>query len=255
MAEIHTVSGSLWAAADPQRESEPPLVLIHGAGGSHLDWPAPLRRLKGASVIAYDLAGHGRSTAPLHQTIASHAADLIALLDAYELPSALLAGHSMGGAIALQAALDAPSRVRGLALISTGARLRVSRAILSAASDPPVLAQILRGLFWGKNVPEALKDAAEARIASADPALLAADFEACSAFDVRGRLGGIDAPTFVFCGSADVMTPPELSEGLLAGIPNAEAVFFQGAGHRLPDEQPQDLAQCLERWLQGFAQD
>ncbi len=246
MAGIHTISGNLWAAVGPKKPGSPTLVLIHGAGGSHLDWPAPLRRLRSARVIAYDLAGHGRSDAPLHQTIAEHAADLIGLLDALEIPSAVLLGHSMGGAIALQSALDAPDRVQGLVLISTGARLRVSRAILQATSNPPALATTLRTLFWGDGVPDALKDAAEARIAAADPAVLKADFEACNAFDITSQLSEINAPALVLYGDADVMTTPALSEELAAELPTAKATFFHGAGHRLPDERPQEIARTIE---------
>ena len=46
------------------------LVLVHGAGGSHLDWPAPLRRLREANVYALDLPGHGRSEGTGHFQLA-----------------------------------------------------------------------------------------------------------------------------------------------------------------------------------------
>jgi pimeloyl-ACP methyl ester carboxylesterase len=249
MAEIHTKSGNLWASVGHEQPGKPALVLIHGAGGSRLDWPAQLRRITAARLIAVDLAGHGRSAAPVRATIGAHAADLVALLDALELPSAVLAGHSMGGAIALQTALDAPERIAGLVLMSTGARLRVSGALLQAAARPRELARLLRALFWGEAVPEALKDAAEARIAEAEGAVLAADFAACNAFDIRERLPEITAPALVLCGEADQMTPPALSEALVAGLLKAELVRFEGAGHRLPEERPEAVAAHLQRWL------
>jgi pimeloyl-ACP methyl ester carboxylesterase len=249
MAEIHAKSGNLWASVGPEEPGKSALLLIHGAGGSRLDWPAELRRMTAARLIAVDLAGHGRSAAPVRATINAHAADLVALLDALDLPSAVLAGHSMGGAIALQTALDAPGRVAGLVLISTGARLRVSHAILQAAAHPPELARLLRDLFWGESVPEALKDAAEARIAEAESAVLTADFAACNAFDVRARLADITAPALVLCGDADQMTPPALSEALTAGLPEAQLIRFEGAGHRLPEERPGAVAAHMQRWL------
>lgn len=252
MAGIQTNSGKLWAAAGPERPGMPTIVLIHGAGGSRLDWQAALRRIDFARMVSYDLAGHGRSSAPVGATMAEHAADLAALLDGLNIPAAVLAGHSMGGAIALQAALDAPGRVQGLILMNTGARLRVSPAILNAAQNPPELARLLRGLFWGEGVPEALKDVAEARIAAADPALLVADFTACNAFDVRHRLGEIAAPALILCGAADVMTPPALSHELRAGLTDAGMVIVPGAGHRLPDEHPLLAVQHIQRWLGGL---
>lgn len=73
------------------------LVLVHGAGGSHLDWPAPLRRLKGANVYALDLPGHSRSEGTGRSSIAAYRDFLLAFLDALGLERATVVGHSMGG--------------------------------------------------------------------------------------------------------------------------------------------------------------
>lgn len=249
MAEIQTPLGNLWTAVGPERPNQPTVVLIHGAGGSRLDWPAPLRQLPDARVIAYDLAGHGRSTAPLRETVAEHSADLLALYDGLKLPSAVLAGHSLGGAVALQAALAAPKRVAGLVLISTSAHLHVNPAILDAADDPPALARLLRGWFWGPDTPDILRDMGEQKVADVPAAVLRADFAAAAGHDVRDSLASITAPALVLCGEADQMTPPVLSKRLRDGLPHAEAVFFPGAGHRLPDERPQEVADAISGWL------
>lgn len=249
MAEIHTPLGTLWAAVGPEQPGKPTVVLIHGAGGSRLDWPAALRQLPNARVVAYDLAGHGRSAAPVRATVAEHAADLIALLDALALPAAILAGHSLGGAVALQAALTAPDRAAGLVLISTAARLRVSPAILEAANDPPALARLLCGLFWGPETPDVIRDLGERKVAEVPAAVLRADFSAAAGHDVRESLASITAPALVLCGEADQMTPPALSEKLRDALPHAEAVLFPGAGHRLPDERPQAVADAISGWL------
>ena len=60
-----TVAGerTFYALYQGDVRSKRNLVLVHGAGGSHLDWPAPLRRLRGANVYALDLPGHGRHIA------------------------------------------------------------------------------------------------------------------------------------------------------------------------------------------------
>ena len=60
----------------------PTLVLIHGAGGSHLHWPPELRRLPAATVHALDLPGHGRSDGPGYDTITAYVTVLIGFLDA-----------------------------------------------------------------------------------------------------------------------------------------------------------------------------
>src|SRR5574337_242258 len=120
---FHTDSG-------PSPAGGPLLVLVHGAGGTHRHWPEEVRALPGRRVIALDLPGHGGSPGPAPGTVAGLARSVLGLLDALGVPGAVVAGHSMGGAVALTLALEAPARVAGLCLVGTGARLRVSPAVL-----------------------------------------------------------------------------------------------------------------------------
>src|SRR4030065_234274 len=113
--------------------SRPPLVFIHGAGGTHLHWPPQVRRLHGQRVFALDLPGHGKSSGVGSQNIADYAKAAVDFLDAARLNAAVFVGHSMGSAIALTLALDFPKRVLGLGLVGSGARLRVAREILDNA--------------------------------------------------------------------------------------------------------------------------
>ncbi|MCU0466286.1 MAG: alpha/beta hydrolase, partial [Anaerolineae bacterium] len=101
----------------------------------------PIRKL---SALAVDLNGHGRSSGEGHLTLADHAADLVALLDALDIEQIALVGHSMGGGIALTLALAYPERVARLVLVSTGARLKVHPDLLgSIESDPSAVADRL----------------------------------------------------------------------------------------------------------------
>ncbi len=106
------------------------MLLIHGAGGQHVHWPPQVRRLPGVRTIAPDLPGHGKSGGEGCDTVIGYAANLLALMDAVAVERFVAVGHSMGGAVAQMLALDAPQRVAGLALVSTGARLRVAPQIL-----------------------------------------------------------------------------------------------------------------------------
>jgi pimeloyl-ACP methyl ester carboxylesterase len=134
-----TVGGMYYAETGAKMEAAaPPILLIHGSGGSHLDWPGSLRRIVGRRVLTLDLPGHGRSTPPGRETAADYAADVIGLLDALAIDTAIVAGHSLGGAIALQLALSHPERIAGLNLVGTGARLRVHSAILDHILPEPV---------------------------------------------------------------------------------------------------------------------
>lgn len=98
---------------------EPALVFIHGYSCSTDDWRLQVADLASdTTCISFDLRGHGRSSpATKDLTMASLASDTISLLDALSIDKAVLVGHSMGTRIALEAALQAPERVSGLALV------------------------------------------------------------------------------------------------------------------------------------------
>jgi len=243
MPLIQTERGGLWVA-DHRRINEPPFLLIHGAGGTHLDWGMPIRKL---SSLAPDLNGHGRSPGHGHLTLTDHADDLAALLDALHIPKIHVVGHSMGGGIALTLALTHPERVTGLGLIATGARMKVHPDLLTQAeSHPEAVAELLSRWLWAESVDEPTRKRSQAQFMSVPPSVSARDYAACDGFDVRARLGDISAPTLILCGTSDLMTPPKYSESLAAGIPNARLHQFEGAGHMLQIERAGEVAAALK---------
>ncbi len=230
--------------------SIPPLVLIHGAGGRYDHWPPGVRRLDAAAVYAPDLPGHGRSGGVARENIGAYAADVLALADALGLSRFVAAGHSMGGAVALQLALDAPGRIAGLALIASGARLRVAPDLLGGLDGGAGAAiDFIITHSLGPDVDTSIRQLARRQLHAVDPATLRADYAACDAFDVRDRLGEIAAPALVACGTADRMTPLSFGEHLAMRLPAAELRIFEGAGHMLPAERPDALARALGGWL------
>src|SRR5512140_3865565 len=120
-----SAAGLYYFAHGAELVTLPPVILIHGAGGHHLYWPAQVRRLHGERVFALDLPGHGKSAGVGHHSVQDYSAEVLAFMDAMKFSRAVLVGHSMGGAVALQAALDAPERMLGLGLLGSAARLRV----------------------------------------------------------------------------------------------------------------------------------
>jgi len=231
--------------------TRPPIVLIHGAGGMHLHWPPQTRYLSGQRTYAPDLPGHGRSNHAGKNTIADYARAIIDFLDEFELPSAIIAGHSMGGAIALSLALDYPERVLGLCLVASGARLRVDPELLNGIAHTetiPSTLQRINELEFGPDVNPRMKELALQRMREIDPQVLHADFMACDTFNVSARLGEINLPTLILCGTDDLLTPLTFSEYLRDHITGAQLIPFERAGHMLMLEQPELFTTALEEF-------
>lgn len=228
--------------------SRPPVILIHGAGGTHLHWPPQIRRLHDQRIFAVDLPGHGRSEGVGHQTIEDYAENILEFMKAVKLNSAVLVGHSMGSAIALTVAIRSPRLVSGLGLVGGGSRLRVSPAILQSAANPstfPDAVHMVSEFSFSAHASAKLKELAEQRLSGTRPTVLYGDFLACNAFNVTDQLAGISAPTLIVCGAEDRMTPPKYSELLRDNIPNARMEITANAGHMVMLEQPELVASVL----------
>jgi pimeloyl-ACP methyl ester carboxylesterase len=238
--------------AEDTSTSRSPIVLIHGAGGNHLYWPPEVRRLPGFTVYALDLPGHGESSGSGQQSIEAYTQSILAWMDAIELTPAVLVGHSMGGAIALTLALDAHDRVSALALIGSGARLRVHSDLLeNSANETTFHTAIETVAQWSfsTQAPSRLVELATQRMSEVRPSVLNGDFIACDHFDETERIAGIKQPTLLIVGAEDRMTPPRFSIFLSETIPDARLETVPEAGHMVMLEKPQAVADHLLKFL------
>lgn len=235
--------------------TRPPMVFIHGAGGTHLHWPPQVRRMPGQRILAIDLPGHGKSGGIGSQSIMDYARSMVQFLDAAGMNSAIFVGHSMGSAIALTLALDFPKRVLGLGLVGSGARLRVAPQILENSANPSTFTlalETINNMEFGPSVDRRLKELAARQMSSIRPAVLHGDFLACTEFDVMQRLGEISVPVLILCGSEDQLTPVKYSAYLRDHIPSANLITFPGAGHMVMLEQPARVADALAEFADSI---
>jgi pimeloyl-ACP methyl ester carboxylesterase len=236
---------------DPE-QGRPPLVLIHGAGGSRLYWPPEIRRLEGERVFGLDLPGHGLSEGKGEHTIEGYGLRVKEWMDAMGLDKAVLVGHSMGGAIALTMALQVPSRVAGLVLIGTGARLRVNPAVLDLTTNPQTFDKAVDTIIawaFSRQASPRLVALARKRMAETPPQILHDDFRACDGYDVIDRLGEIAVPVQVICGRDDKLTPEKYSDFLAEGITGARLNLIDSAGHMVMLERPRDVIMILKEFI------
>ncbi len=249
---IDTPTGGVWYAESrsPAQEDRPPLVLVHGAGGSHLHWSAQLRRLPLTRVLAVDLPGHGRSPGPGREEVGAYAQGVVELLNAIEIERAVVCGHSMGGAIALYLALEHSHRTAGAVLVGSGAKLRVASALLDGVLEHHELAlQLFVDWSFSQEAPAELKQKGIEAMRDVDPRVLRGDLVACDRFDVRHRLGEIDKPVLVVGGAEDKMTPLRFSTYLQEHIASAKLHVVQGAGHMMALERPDEVASAVSDFV------
>ncbi|HWM97476.1 MAG TPA: alpha/beta fold hydrolase [Streptosporangiaceae bacterium] len=236
----------------------PAVVLIHGFGLDMRMWDPQVGPLAdGFRVVRYDCRGFGAS-GPFDPAVPyTHAGDLVALLDHLDIGEAVLAGLSFGGRVALQAALAAPDRVCGLALLD---------AVLDGVPWDPESARALdevarqvraRGVRAGREawLAHPLFAAARERpdLAAALAAMVAGypgqhwlgqdpHRETRRPLDV---LEGIAGPALVAVGERDVPGFREMSAVLARRIPGAAYHLLADAGHMVNMEQPAAINDLL----------
>jgi len=248
---------------NPWEEPET-LVLIHGYSSNAKFWfpqvPAFCKEFK---VITIDNRGHGRTTIPKKGwTIKTMASDLRALLDKLKIDKAHLLGHSMGGCIAQQFALNYSERVKGLILFST----------FSQPLDPPLDWDSLKQIFTTVGLSEAveqfapmmfspnvdkdllewtkneMKSAGLPYIGKMLEVLLDFSESLYSTFNITNQLRNIRAPTLVIVGRNDVNTPPKFSEILHKNIPDSELALMSGL-HNCYLEYPEEFNKIVLEFL------
>ena len=243
-----------------------PVVLVHGFGLDMRMWDPQMEHLAGRfRVVRYDCRGFGASGPfdPAHGY--THAGDLLALLDHLSIEEAVLAGLSFGGRVVMQAALAAPARVRGLALLD---------AVLDGVSWDPVSAEALneasrqaqaRGVVAGRAawLAHPLFAAARQRpaVASALAAMVAGypgqhwisrDPHLETERRPVDALDELAMPVLVAVGEHDVPGFQEMSAVLARGIPAAQYHVVADAGHMINMEQPGAVNALLSRFLEQF---
>jgi pimeloyl-ACP methyl ester carboxylesterase len=244
-----TTRGALWYA-DHRRDHFviPPLLLLHGAAGTHLDWSLHLRRM---NAIVPDLPGHGKSDSlPSRDRISEYAADMTALLNALELPTTVIVGQSMGSAIAQTIALQAPERVEGLVLIGTGVMFSVSPRILdNLLANQQTVGEWFKQWMWGSTTPQRPRDLGFEQFMKTPAQVVLDDYTACQHFDIREHLEKIRVPVLIFGAQEDRMTPLAGAVELQKQFPDAELITVENAGHMMQLEQPELIANAITDWL------
>jgi pimeloyl-ACP methyl ester carboxylesterase len=243
----------------------PDVVLPHCWTGGREVWAPVAHRLVagGHRVVLYDQRGHGSSTVGSEGfTIPRLGADLRAVLEAADARDAVLAGHSMGGMTIQSLAshhLDVvDDRVQAIVLVSTAASgigrgiARVDESAarvvgsrwLERAMRSRVGHALVRGSVGAAVRRNHLVLTRDLFVATA-PDVRSGWLTAMQTMDLREGIARIGVPTTVVVGTRDTLTPPDRAAELVDTIPGARLVTIDDAGHMLPLEHPDELADAI----------
>ncbi len=235
-----------------RRGSGPPVVLIHGLGGtSAAIWKHLAPELEQEfTVVTYDLRGTGGSSrAPGPYSLEDFVADLRALVQELRLERPALVGHSFGGSIALAYAAEYPEEVSALAVaggplaLPEQARQAMrDRAATVEAEGMGAVAETVAVNALAPSFREAHPDEFAAYVellAANDPATYAATCRVLADLDLRHELYRIVArPVLLIAGDRDGVTPPAVQEEIARALSPVKNVQVSDSGHILPWERP-----------------
>lgn len=246
-------SGERLAYTELGERGDPVLVLLHGLRGEStvmLPMAAHLRE-GGYRIVALDLPGHGRSSAPERPlTIARASGLLLEALDRLGIdgPRALI-GHSMGGWIVAWTGLSSPERCGDLVLVSSGGMEFEPPPFRVLMPDDPEDAR--RSLPWlfhdPPHPPTFVLSIAAARPMTGSLDLLRSGLS--GEFVLDGLLEGMVPRTLVLWGAQDRLIPLGLGRRMASTIPEAELVSIPESGHMVVWEKPKETAQAILSFL------
>lgn len=238
----------------------PPLLLIHGLGANRSDWDSHIPVLsRHFRVIAPDLPGYGDSAKPLRLYSVPFFAEVMwQLCDRLGLAAISVIGHSMGGATALQMAVDRPHRVERMVIANSvpsfsprnwpewrefGLRLG-----LMSVLGPRLLAAIMSRRMFPRPEQAAQRERAIARSKHNHRHTYLASLLALARWSVQDRLSCLRIPTLVIAAEKDYF-PFEDVEAFAAALPLGRLKAFPGTRHGLPLEIPQAFNEAVLAFL------
>lgn len=231
------------------KSKNPPIIFVHGAGGSSATWMLQLRGLSDDFyVIAIDLNGHGKTRDRMESdTTISYLTDIDTIVKTYHHP--ILTGHSMGGMLTQLYALANPEKLLGIILVSTGAKLRVMPTIFDLLkNDFDGYIDTVSKFMFHKGASLELIEASKFEMRKCKPDIISRDFAACNQFDIMDSVSKIRLPTLVIVGKDDIMTPTKYSEYLHKQIPLSTLHIIENAGHAVMLEQPGIFNRAIKEW-------
>ncbi len=229
------------------------VLYVHGTGCDGRVWQRHMRAIADSHTpVAIDLPGHGLSSGDGFRGVADYTHYTVQLAAHLGWDRFVIAGHSLGGGIALTAAVYYSERLAGMMLIDTGARLRVDPSVLEnarrlAAGEEGI--PIDPRLGFAKSTSQSVLDTINTLTTETDPGVTYKDWISDDTFDFMSRVGNIAVPAIAICGDEDYFTPVKYAQYFHDHMPNCQLEIIQNAGHWTYAEQPQTFDRIVQTYL------
>jgi pimeloyl-ACP methyl ester carboxylesterase len=250
-----------YTGSRPFAPALPTILFIHGAANDHSVWALQSRYFAhhGRNVLALDLPGHGHSEGAPLSTVAAIADWLIVVLDAQDLRTAALVGHSLGSLAVLDAAGRHPDRVERIALLGPSVPMPVNDALLDAAKrDDHAAFEMINGWSFspsdqlgGNRLPGVWMTGNSMRLMERSRSgALHADLVACNSYaEGLTAAAKVRCPALLIIGERDQMTLPKNARSLAAALADRQVITIPDCGHSLMTEAPDAVLDALRVFL------
>lgn len=246
---------AVWQSGSGERD----LVFVHGFQSDHAAWQPLIERLDADRYrfTSFDLVGCGHSAnaeSPQRCTIDEYASDLVALCDALTLDKPVIVGHSLGGAIAMAAALANPGRFAANVLVSpastTGLDFLPDDNTFNALAWPTQDQQrALASRLFRHPIPENEFQEIMAVIEHASPEHVEGAAHSMRTFTLQPALGALSEPTILICGDKDKHMPLPNHLATFGAIPRCGLQVYFDVAHMPFIETPDACAADVGRFL------
>ncbi len=223
------------------------IVFVHGSGGDRDDWRGQLDAMADAmNTVAVELPGHGRSEPPGESSVDAYAQWVTDVVEALGVRQVMLVGNSLGGAIALQLAVDPPHWLKAIGIVGSGARLKVMPTVLEGLkTEPAKTLDMFSDFTISPSASEDVRSAVVEKFRKGSADIIYGDLSACNEFDMMDRLREITLPTWIIVGEDDRLTPVKYAEFLHERIAGSTLVRVPGAGHLVMAEKATEFNRHL----------
>jgi len=257
---LHYVGATTLPGVVPDLSRGRRIAFVHAAGSNGNAWHYQLDALAASnSPLAFDFPGHGRSAGVEGMKSVGEYADFVAaLLDTLKIDSAVIAGRSMGAAVAMDFALRYPLRTQALILMATAPKFNLPpdligglEAVAKGRAPQAFLttgfsAQTVKGNFgvvresWMEQI-------------KTDPRVRYTDLLVCQQVDLREQISQIKAPVLILAGGDDQTTTVADAEAMTRRIGGARLKVIADAGHNLPTEKSNEVNAAIEEFVGQLA--